>query len=254
MYSRRELGEIALRRINAGDIKSENKVDIRDVMFAIDQERDRAVGAYYRSRILAGERQIPGDLLETFVVGTSSRRLYYPAGQSLVQHYVELPCKIISLPYDMGVYQISQQDNPFFSFMRRPSSFSDLYVMGGPADTTATAMDSLNADSNVQITWWIEGTRIFFSSDPTIAAKITNQVTLNLLAGAEGFLSTDGLVAGKHPGEGGLDGVNTNFSQDERSYKIPADLVGPVVDAVVQKLSIMKDRPEDLIIDNQDKA
>ena len=72
MYTRKELGEMALRRILGGARKPEFNLDIREIMIAVDQERDRQVGAYYKRKILAGDRQIEGDVLSNYVIPKAS--------------------------------------------------------------------------------------------------------------------------------------------------------------------------------------
>jgi hypothetical protein len=251
MYSRKELGELALRRINVGHSKPEFNVDIREVMVAIDQERDRQVGDYYKRKILAGDRQIEGSVLSDYTIPRSAGVIKKITINSVNFEYYtfKLPFKIISLPYDMGVYEISNEANPTITFDRMPPSLG-LYSYT-TNETNADYLDSF-LDGSKNQKWSLHGNTLHIweaaTQTPSDGFRI-RAITSTRVQG-KGEVQVPGGTTGTTAAAGYTWAHLGTASIGE--YPIPAELVAPVIDAVVARYSYQK--PYDSVIDNQDRV
>tara|TARA_R100000458_G_C8234375_1_gene215139 strand:+ start:882 stop:1157 length:276 start_codon:yes stop_codon:yes gene_type:complete len=61
-----QLAEQVLRILNSGDISHDNEIDIREILLAIDQERDRLIRMRLKESLMQGEKTIPGDIVTAF--------------------------------------------------------------------------------------------------------------------------------------------------------------------------------------------
>ena len=258
-YSRKELGEMALRRINAGHSKPEFNVDIREVMIAIDQERDRQVGDYYKRKVLSGDRQIDSNVLQSFTFPKDSGVLKQITinSENFTYYTFQLPFKVISLPYDLGLYEVSDEENPFITYHRMPTSMglysmssygADLDVLDSYRDGAKSYRWSLEGDilhiwgrsSSIQDAGIrvkaLTSSRIELSTHASAPAKVE-------VPGGTGIGSTAQPIYYSHNSDGGR-GIT--------AYPIPAELVMPVIDAVVARYTYNK--PYDSVVDNQDRA
>jgi len=246
MYSRKELGELALRRINSGPLKPEFNIDIREVMYAIDQERDRQVGDYYKRKVLSGDRQIEGSVLQDYTLGNDMAKRIETNSTAYTYYIYEMPVKVISLPYDLGVYEVSDEETPLITFDRMPPSMGLYsYTTYG---TDIQALDSF-FEGNKSPKWSIQGNHIHVYSQTTPRSGIR----VRALTAAR---SQDAVV--QFPGGTTSPSNETSYSWETggtyniSDYPIPAELVAPVIDAVVARYSYQK--PYDSVIDNQDRV
>jgi len=250
MYSRKELGELALRRINVGHSKPESNIDIREVMIAIDQERDRQVGDYYKRKILSGDRQIEGSVLTDFTIPRTSglsKRITINATDFEYYTFV-LPFKIISLPYDMGVYEISDETNPTITYDRMPPSLG-LYSYTSQGDD-ADYLDSF-LDGSKNQKWSLHGNTLHIWEAAT--ATPSAGIRIRAVSSTRGQYGVVQVPGGTTPTTvEGAYAWSAHGTLTISDYPIPAELVAPVIDAVVARYSYQK--PYDSVIDNQDRV
>lgn len=239
--TRGQIAEQIQRILVGGDPSGDTSIDIVELMFAIDQERDRLVGEYYKAKILAGDRQIDGSVLKRFhqcAINTDS---------NMDAEYVDLPEKIISLPYDMGVYDVSVTARPYRNFIRTARGHKQLYTINKSSDTSETT--TFSGGGNGHNTWWLESFesryRLYFGSKPsadgasTIDLVLLTSVSMDT-AWINGALDTDNV---QYPG-----------GTPSETYPLPAELVSPLIRNVVQLYSTMAGAPFDSTQDNQNKA
>ena len=110
-----QIAEQILRLLNSGDVTSDNDIDIREVILAVEQERDRLV------RLRLFESLQMGDVISSFdnvlIKNDSTKDMLYS----------NLPGNPLSLPNDYGVWQVSYQKNQKSSFIRMPNGSMGLY-------------------------------------------------------------------------------------------------------------------------------
>lgn len=98
------LAEQIMRILAGGDLKPDRNIDIREVMMYLDQTRDDLVVQSLRTNIKNGEYDIDPSWLS-----------YYPSvavGEDTAtgKKCVTIPASRLSLPKDMGLYQVSTID------------------------------------------------------------------------------------------------------------------------------------------------
>ena len=270
MYTRKELGEMALRRILGGARKPEFNLDIREIMIAVDQERDRQVGAYYKRKILAGDRQIEGDVLSNYVIPKASmteKRI--EVGTTANSYYViKLPFKVISLPYDMGIYEVADEENHLVTFNRKPSGFNSLYS-STVANSAISSLDSY-FESSKNGSWSLDGNILNLwypiTSVPTEGIRIKALTSLQhqrdneYTAYTSGTTTYPNTAVNQFPGGASTSTAEFQAWADstggtdnlEFEYKIPAEIVADVIDAVVARYT--PQRPYDTVIDNTERV
>lgn len=161
--TRGQIAEQIQRIIAGGDVTAETKVDIVELMYAIDQERDRLVGEFYKARINRGERQIDGSVLQRYTLKLDSEL------HGSVNHwFVDLPEKVIALPYDMGVYQVQENNYRGNTYARIPNGYNQLYSLSKAKDTSVKKSYAGNGEGH--IFWYLESAantyRLYFTAEP----------------------------------------------------------------------------------------
>ena len=61
-----QIAEQILRIINAGDVTADSKYDIREIILAVEQERDRLVRLRLFESLQMGEMIVAGDVISSF--------------------------------------------------------------------------------------------------------------------------------------------------------------------------------------------
>lgn len=159
--TRGQIAEQILRLISGGDQTAESQISLIEIMYAMDQERDRLVGEYYKARIARGERAIDGSVLQRYTLT--------PAEDTrLSLWYVDLPEKVISLPDDMGIYQVQEPGYLGNTYIRKPAGHNQLYSLSKAKSTTASLSYSGSGEGHIY--WWLESStkkyRLYFSAKP----------------------------------------------------------------------------------------
>ena len=119
--TKRQIAEQVLRLINSGDVTSDNDIDIREIILAVEQERDRLVRLRLFESLQMGEMIVAGDVISSFDNVLIKKDLVKD------MLYSELPGNPLSLPNDYGVWQVSYQKNQKSSFIRMPNGSMGLY-------------------------------------------------------------------------------------------------------------------------------
>ena len=144
--TKKQLAEQIVRILNSGDVTHDNSIDPRELLLAIEQERDRLVRLRLLELLSQGERNIPGDVVSTF----DSITIKKDAIKNLL--YSSLPGRIMSLPKDMGLLHVSYTKDQYNAFIRMPNGSLSLYngllssMIGGRGG------------------YWLEGDRIYYNN------------------------------------------------------------------------------------------
>jgi len=159
MSTKKQIAEQAMRIISGGHLKPDRTIDIREVMMALDQLRDARVRIDTLNNVKMGEYSVDSDYM-TFYESVS---VSTDAVKSL--KYVTLPAAHLSLPYGLGIYQITPIGDMEDAWKIISAGEVGL-LEGSPA---------LEHELNVYC--WAVGDKIYFKNiDPSIA-----EVTLLLV-------------------------------------------------------------------------
>ena len=143
--TKKQLAEQVIRILNSGDVTNDNSIDPRELLLAIEQERDRLVRLRLFESLSQGEGDIPGDVVSTF----DSITIKKDAVKNLL--YSSLPGRIMSLPRDMGILHVSYTKDQYNAFIRMPNGSLSLYN---------GLVSSMIGGIGV---YWLEGDRIYYN-------------------------------------------------------------------------------------------
>ena len=99
--TKEQLAEQILRLLNSGDVTHDNSVDGRELLLAIEQERDRLIRQRLMESMAQGEGTIPGDIISAF----DSIKIKKDHTKHLL--YSQLPGRPLSLFDDKGIVHVS---------------------------------------------------------------------------------------------------------------------------------------------------
>lgn len=155
MATKKQIAEQALRKLSGGHLKPDRTLDIRELMLNLDQLRDELVRENTKANIKSGAVDVDPDYLsffESILVSTD-------AVKNL--SYIELPVGVISLPLELGLFQIGPIDD-----------MEDRYII-----TRAAAVGSLTGSQaliNTGNTYcWPIGDRVYFKNLPLGVTSVT---------------------------------------------------------------------------------
>tara|TARA_R100000008_G_scaffold26150_1_gene14216 strand:- start:340 stop:966 length:627 start_codon:yes stop_codon:yes gene_type:complete len=140
-----QLAEQIVRILNSGDITTDNSIDSREIILAIEQERDRLVRVRLFESMNMGETSIPGDIVSSFSEISIKKDLV----KNLL--YSELPGRPISLNHDMGIVHVSYTKDQYNGFIRVPNSSLSLYN------------GLLSSNLGGREGYWVEGNRLYYT-------------------------------------------------------------------------------------------
>ena len=140
-----QLPEQVLRILNSGDISHDNEIDIREILLAIDQERDRLIRMRLKESLMQGEKTIPGDIVTAF----DSIKIKKDKVKKLL--FSELPARPMSLFNDMGITHVSYTTDQYNAFIKMPNGSLSLYN------------GLLSSDIGGRGGYWLEGDRIYYN-------------------------------------------------------------------------------------------
>ena len=118
--TKKQLAEQALRIIQGGSVRDDAEIDIREIMMNIEQERDKLIKVELFQSIGMGEYNINGSFISTYVSS-----ILYDTDKDL--RYSDIPVTPISLPNDLGMFQVSFEKDQFNTFVRTPNGATGLY-------------------------------------------------------------------------------------------------------------------------------
>lgn len=146
MATKKQIAEQGMRILAGGHLKPDRNLDIREVMLVLDQLRDAQVEYDFYQSIKDGDYTLDTDYLSyhenVSVVTDANKKL----------RYIVLPSSPISLPHDMGLYQISPMQNQENVFHRMPPGALGIY----------RGKQSLENEDNTY--YWTVGERVYFKN------------------------------------------------------------------------------------------
>jgi len=101
MATKKQIAEQAMRIISGGHLKPDRTIDIREVMLGLDQIRDARVKLDVYENMKMGNRVVDEEYLSFY----ESVALATDSVKGL--KYFVMPANTISLPYNLGLYQVS---------------------------------------------------------------------------------------------------------------------------------------------------
>ncbi len=147
--TKNKLAEQVLRLLNSGNPTQDNDTDIREIILAIEQERDRLVRLRLFESLQLGEGTVPGDVISSF------DNVLIQKDHDRDMLFSELPGNPMSLPNDYGVWQVSYQKNQRDTFIRMPNGAMGLYG------------DLPSAHLGGRDGFFVEGDKIFYNDNVT---------------------------------------------------------------------------------------
>tara|TARA_R110000787_G_scaffold284584_2_gene398489 strand:+ start:15961 stop:16587 length:627 start_codon:yes stop_codon:yes gene_type:complete len=168
--TKRQIAEQVLRLINSGDVTSDNDIDIREIILAVEQERDRLVRLRLFESLQMGEMIVAGDVISSFDNVLIKKDLVKD------MLYSELPGNPLSLPNDYGVWQVSYQKNQKSSFIRMPNGSMGLY--NGLPSSALGGRDG----------FFVEGNKIYYND--SVSDCCGNTILLKMVLNS-GSISND---------------------------------------------------------------
>jgi len=95
-----------MRRLESGDIPRDHTWDIREIMDSIADARDDLMMQYVESQRNKEGFNIPTELVSWF------KNIEVKEDTDLKKKYITLPGGFASLPFDQGIYHVSDMDDP----------------------------------------------------------------------------------------------------------------------------------------------
>ena len=140
-----QLSEQILRLLNSGDITHDNAIDGREILLAVEQERDRLIRQRLMESMQRGEGTIPGDVISAF----DSVKIKKDHVKKLL--YSDLPGRPLSLFDDKGIVHVSYTADQSNAFVRIANGNLSLYK------------GLLSSDIGGRGGYWLEGDRIYYN-------------------------------------------------------------------------------------------
>jgi hypothetical protein len=205
LTSKYKMAEAAYRIINGGAANSDAEIKIQDLINYVPMAlADRIKIQYFEGRA-EGMRFINGEFIFSFDDVTVSKDLDKDLYYSL------MPASGVSLPHDMGTYQVSAMQDQSRPFIPVSNGFSAMHE-GLPTQ-----------DLSGRIGYYIENDRMYFANMSVLNA--IDQVLIKMVAPI-----------------GDID--------DEEVINISKDVEGAVVNTLVERFGPATQAPQDTTNDN----
>ena len=161
-----KISEQILRLLKSGDVTSDNDIDIREIILAVEQERDRLVRLRLFESLQMGEMIVAGDVISSF----DSVLIKKDLDKDML--YSNLPGNPLSLPNDYGVWQVSYQSNQKDTFIRMPNGSMGLY--NGLTSSSLGGRDG----------FFVEGNKIYYNDNVSDCCGHTVLIKMVLNSGS----------------------------------------------------------------------
>ncbi len=165
--TRRKIAEQVQRIIEGGNVSDDTRIDIREIMVLVDQERDSLVRQLIEDRFYTkstttnkAELEITGD----FITVDSSL--------SVTSNKVELPSQPITLPNDMGIVRVYSSSN---EYIRMPYG-------GGTSSTNNNPLYHNTVTSTNKKFWYIQGNELYLYQDTSATVSVAYIATSSSLS------------------------------------------------------------------------
>lgn len=143
------LSQQIIRVVSGGDQSKDSQLDIREVSLYVGQTIEefikRDMLSDYKEGLKTGDPHIPSNYIATF------RNLPVIVDEETAQWYVEIPSSYLSLPNNLGIYQVSGMKN-----IRKPFVISDSGSIG-----IYDGLPSSYLEGRVEC--YVEGLRMYFN-------------------------------------------------------------------------------------------
>ena len=142
-----KISEQIIRLLKSGDITNDNDIDIREIILAVEQERDRLVRIRLFESLQMGEMIVAGDVISSF----DNVLIKKDSVKDML--YSDLPGNPLSLPNDYGVWQIGYQTNQKDTFIRMPNG-----AMGLHNGLTSSSLGGREG-------FFVEGNKVYYNDN-----------------------------------------------------------------------------------------
>jgi len=195
-----KLAEQAQRILAGGTPTDDNQISIQELLIGVTQAFSSIIRRNYFEGKSIGEPHINGNFIYSFSDITVDK----DTNKSL--YYSEIPATTVTLPYDMGVYQISRMKDQKDVFVPLQNGFSALF----------NGLKSFKLEG--RIGYYLEGDRIYYEN-----MDIKNKVSTVLMK----LIAPIGSVS------------------EEDSINIPDDIQSEIVTMTVQLYVTEQQIPHD---------
>jgi len=155
MATKRQIAEQAMRILSGGNPKPDNPWDIREFMLVLDQLRDYRCRIDTFNNVKMGEYRVDEDYLSFY----ESVSVSTDAVKSL--KYITLPADPISLPYGLGLYQITPIGD-----------MEDAYIII-PAGSAAIYSGTQALEHELKVFCWQVGGIVYFKNIDAAVSEVT---------------------------------------------------------------------------------
>lgn len=174
--SKKKLAE-EIQRIYARYADKENidrSLDAREVKVMIEQAMNKILKAQTFERFRDGYIDVPRCNLINYT------SIAITADASNNRSYADLPAIPMSLPMDMGVWQITATGNPHAAYI--PISAQDWAVMGVSYANGSQTGGINSSYLEQQVGYYVEGKRVYFTSDISDLSTVDIQLLVSDLS------------------------------------------------------------------------
>jgi len=195
-----KLAEQAQRILAGGTPTDDNQISIQELVIGVSQAFSSVIRRSYFEGKAIGEPHINGNFIYSFSDITVDR----DTNKSL--YYSTIPATTVTLPYDMGVYQISRMKDQKDAFVPLQNGFSALFE----------GLKSFKLEG--RIGYYLEGDRIYYEN-----MDVKNKVSTVLMK----LIAPIGSVS------------------EEDNINIPDDIQSEIVTMTVQLYATEQQLPHD---------
>lgn len=159
---------------SGGEASADFKIDVREINLVCDIAIGYLLGKNYFQNRTEGGFEIDGAFVRSF----KNQKVYLD--QSREEYYTDLPAKLISLPNDRGLVQMSGMVGQNKAFLRLPT----------PGNRVFSALEAGNMPD--EIYYYLEGDRVYYKGIKT-ASRWIPEVLIKMVASVEDLDETAAL-------------------------------------------------------------
>tara|TARA_B100000963_G_C22516724_1_gene621020 strand:- start:279 stop:923 length:645 start_codon:yes stop_codon:yes gene_type:complete len=151
--TKRILAEQCMRILSGGYVTKDTEFDIREIMLAVEQSRDKLVKQEIMSTSFSNTSAYvdTSGVIGSFLSVYDNVAINFDANKDL--RYIDLPAMPLALPDDKGVYHVSYQRDQRASFVRMPNGSIGLY--GNMPSSRLLGKEG----------YWVEQDRVYFNEN-----------------------------------------------------------------------------------------
>tara|TARA_Y100000592_G_C5387412_1_gene276506 strand:- start:165 stop:809 length:645 start_codon:yes stop_codon:yes gene_type:complete len=151
--TKRKLAEQCMRILSGGYVTKDTEFDIRELMLAVEQSRDRLVKQEVMNTSFSNTSAFVdmSGVIGNFISVYDNVQIVQDAAKNL--KYSTLPATPLALPDDKGVYHVSYMEDQRNSFIRMPNGSIGLF--GNLPSSRLLGREG----------YWVEGDKIYFNEN-----------------------------------------------------------------------------------------